>query len=120
MDAQLKNAKPDLESAKEKFSLREDALERSNTVTQNELDGILKGFDKLTRNFMDFDIERQNLEKQINCLQNRCKELENELADERVKHIGLDSNNNEPATTITLRKEFRKVVAGLKNEQQKK
>ncbi|CAJ0638160.1 1138_t:CDS:2 [Entrophospora sp. SA101] len=109
----LRAAKEDLEAQ------LKDALEKSNAGIQNELDGLLKEFDRLTRNFMDFDTERQKLEKQIDTLQRKCEQLENGLADERIKHIGLDSNNNEPTTTTALRKEFRKMMADLRSEQQK-
>lgn len=85
---------------------------------QAELDGILKEFDRLTRNFLDFDGERQKLENSLDKLQKKCENLENELADEKIKNLGMEAGN-EPTTTATLRKEFRKMMAESKDEQQK-
>ncbi|CAG8776829.1 13696_t:CDS:1, partial [Acaulospora morrowiae] len=86
---------------------------------QNELDGILKEFDRLTKNFIDFDAERQKLQAHIDELQLKCEKLDNELADEKIKHLGMDAVNSEPATTVTLRKEFRKMMADLRSDNQK-
>jgi len=107
-----------LEKAQKAFSEREEALEKRSEMMQTELDGILKEFDRLTRNFLDFDSERQKLENSLDKLQKKCENLENELADEKIKHLGLDAAN-EPTTTATLRKEFRKMMADSKDEHQR-
>ncbi|CAI2180059.1 6003_t:CDS:2 [Funneliformis geosporum] len=118
LEAQLKQTKNTLEKAQVAFSEREEALEKRSEIMQAELDGILKEFDRLTRNFLDFDGERQKLENSLDKLQKKCENLENELADEKIKNLGMDAIN-EPTTTSTLRKEFRKMMAESKDEQQK-
>ncbi|CAG8744442.1 15710_t:CDS:1, partial [Funneliformis caledonium] len=118
LEAQLKQTKNTLEKAQMAFSEREEALEKRSEIMQAELDGILKEFDRLTRNFLDFDGERQKLENSLDKLQKKCENLENELADEKIKNLGMEAGN-EPTTTATLRKEFRKMMAESKDEQQK-
>ncbi|RIA91001.1 Up-regulated during septation-domain-containing protein [Glomus cerebriforme] len=118
LEAQLRQSKDALEKTKSSFSEREAALEKSSETTQAELDGILKEFDRLTRNFLDFDSERQKLQNALDNLQRKCEKLENELADEKLKNMGMDAVS-EPTTTATLRKEFRKMMADLRDEQQK-
>lgn len=107
-----------LQSAQAQFTERETALEKQSVNLQNEFDGILKEFDRLTRNFVDFESERQRYEGQIDTLHKRCQALETELADERIKHMGM-GNPEEVASTATLRKEFRKLMSELRTEQQK-
>ncbi|GBC05870.1 hypothetical protein RclHR1_06490005 [Rhizophagus clarus] len=118
LEAQLRQSRDTLEKAQEAFSMREASLEKRSETMQTELDGILKEFDRLTRNFLDFDSERQKLENSVDNLQKKCEKLENELADEKLKNMGIDAIS-EPATTATLRKEFRKMMADLRVEQQK-
>ncbi|CAG8455314.1 18661_t:CDS:2 [Rhizophagus irregularis] len=118
LEAQLRQSKDTLEKSQAAFATREASLEKSSEMMQAELDGINKEFDRLTRNFIDFDGERQKLENSIDNLQKKCEKLENELADEKLKHMGMDAVS-EPATTATLRKEFRKMMADLRTDQQK-
>jgi chromosome segregation ATPase len=118
LEAQLRQSKDTLAKAQAAFSMREESLEKRSETMQAELDGILKEFDRLTRNFLDFDSERQRLENSVDNLQKKCEKLENELADEKLKNMGMDAVS-EPATTATLRKEFRKMMADLRDEQQK-
>lgn len=118
LEAQLRQSKDTLEKSQAAFATREASLEKSSEMMQAELDGINKEFDRLTRNFIDFDGERQKLENSIDNLQKKCEKLENELADEKLKSMGMDAIS-EPATTATLRKEFRKMMADLRSDQQK-
>ncbi|KAF0403426.1 involucrin repeat protein [Gigaspora margarita] len=117
LEQQVKKLKENLVTAQKQFSEREEALEKRSETNQNELDGILREFDRLTRNFIDFDAERQKLQKNIDQLQSKREALENELADEKIKHLGMDGN--EPITTTTLRKEFRKMMADSREEHSK-
>ncbi|CAG8486021.1 12790_t:CDS:2 [Acaulospora morrowiae] len=119
LELQVKKLKETLADAQRQFSMREEAFEKRSEIMQNELDGILKEFDRLTKNFIDFDAERQKLQVHIDELQLKCEKLDNELADEKIKHLGMDAANSEPATTVTLRKEFRKMMADLRSDNQK-
>jgi len=102
--------------AQNQFALREQKFEQCSERLQTEYDGILREFDRLTKNFIDFDGERQKLEGAVDVLQKNCERFENELADERIKHLGIVGKDL--PTTSTLRKEFRKMMADLRSEQQ--
>ncbi|CAG8630726.1 6948_t:CDS:2 [Dentiscutata erythropus] len=117
LEQEVRKLKANLAITQNQFSEREDALEKRSETNQNELDGILREFDRLTRNFIDFDTERHKLQNNIDQLQSKCEALENELADEKIKHLGMDGN--EPVTTATMRKEFRKMMADSREEQTK-
>ncbi|CAG8453877.1 15014_t:CDS:2 [Acaulospora colombiana] len=119
LELQVKKLKESLAEAQKQFSMREESMEKRSEIMQNELDGILREFDRLTKNFIDFDTERQKLQAHIDELQLKCEKLENELADEKIKHLGMDTANSEPTTTVTLRKEFRKMMADLRSDNQK-
>ncbi|CAB5192488.1 unnamed protein product [Rhizophagus irregularis] len=95
LEAQLRQSKDTLEKSQAAFATREASLEKSSEMMQAELD-----------------------ENSIDNLQKKCEKLENELADEKLKHMGMDAVS-EPATTATLRKEFRKMMADLRTDQQK-
>ncbi|OZJ05688.1 hypothetical protein BZG36_01438 [Bifiguratus adelaidae] len=115
---QLKAEHHQFLTAQEAFSRRELAMEREMEVLQNELDGILKEFEKLTTNFTDFEGERSRYQGQIDTLRERTQVLETQLADEKIKTMGL-TTAGESATTATLRREFRKLMGDLRTEQQK-
>ncbi|CAG8461204.1 9122_t:CDS:2 [Dentiscutata heterogama] len=117
LEQEVRKLKESIVIVQKQFSEREDALEKRSETNQNELDGVLREFDRLTRNFIDFDTERHKLQNNIDQLQSKCEALENELADEKIKHLGMDGN--EPVTTATLRKEFRKMMADSREEQTK-
>ncbi|RHZ51597.1 hypothetical protein Glove_476g10 [Diversispora epigaea] len=126
---QLKLTKEDLELkiqkldetiaiAQHEFSIREKSLESGSDALNKELDAALREFDRLTKNFMDFDVERIKLQSNIDKLQKKCEQLENELSDEKINHIGNGSNSGN-ASTVALRKEFRKMIGDLKIEHKK-
>ncbi|KAG9296867.1 hypothetical protein G9A89_006822 [Geosiphon pyriformis] len=117
LEAELQQLKEAFRNAQLQFSTREEALENRTDVIQNELDGILREFDRLTRNFLDFDSERHKLQANMDKLSKHCEQLENELSDERIKNLG--SENKEPVTTATLRKEFRHMMADLRADHAK-
>ncbi|CAG8549474.1 10991_t:CDS:2 [Diversispora eburnea] len=106
-------------TAQHEFSIREKSLEKGSDALHKELDAALREFDRLTKNFMDFDEERIKLQSNIDKLQKKCEQLENELSDEKINHIGNGSNNNGNASTVALRKEFRKMIGDLKIEHKK-
>ena len=105
---------------------REKELESRCNELQSELTSILDDFERLTSQFIDHESFRQTLEAQVDALRGQCHVLQTELAEERVKMLGRHgdtsnpvpggSGNAEQTSIVTLRTEFRKMVAGLRNE----
>lgn len=108
---------------------REKELESRCTDLQAELSSILDDFERLTSQFIDHESFRQTLESQVDALRNQCHILQTELAEEKVRYLGRNNgggDNSSPVTTGfgnfeqtstgTLRTEFRKMVAELRNE----
>jgi DNA repair exonuclease SbcCD ATPase subunit len=102
---------------------RERMLEERCKELQDELSSILDDFERLTSQFIDHEAFRQSLESQIDVLRGQCHDLQTELAEEKVRHLGRDVTSpvqggftTEQTSTGTLRTEFRKMVAELRNE----
>jgi DNA repair exonuclease SbcCD ATPase subunit len=103
---------------------REKALETRCTELEAELSSILDDFERLTSQFIDHESFRQSLEAQVDALRNQCHILQTELAEDRVRHLGRNDVSspvpggfsNEQTSTGTLRTEFRKMVAEMRNE----
>jgi DNA repair exonuclease SbcCD ATPase subunit len=102
---------------------RERELESRCEELQTELSSILDDFERLTSQFIDHELFRQTLESQIDGLRSQCHNLQTELAEEKVRHLGRNGDPTSPVaggmeatSTGTLRTEFRKMVAELRNE----
>jgi chromosome segregation ATPase len=101
---------------------RERELEGRCDELQNELSSILDDFERLTSQFIDHESFRQTLESQIDALRDQCNTLQSELAFERVKALGRGgevsspTQGSEQTSTTTLRSEFRKMVAEIRQE----
>ena len=109
----------------ERGSSRERELEKRCEELQSELTSILDDFERLTSQFIDHESFRTTLEAQVDALRTQCHNLQTELAEERVKMLGRNApvvgdasphSGSEATSTVTLRKEFRKIVAGLRTE----
>ena len=104
-------------------SNREKELEARCGELQNELASILDDFERLTSQFIDYEGFRQTLEGQVDALRAQCHGLQTELAEEKVRMLGKDATSpmqggftGEQTSTVTLRNEFRKMVAELRSE----
>jgi DNA repair exonuclease SbcCD ATPase subunit len=106
-------------------SSRERELETRCEELQSELSSILDDFERLTSQFIDHESFRSTLETQIDGLRAQCHNLQTELAKERVRMLGRHGLAGgdaspllgiEPTSTVTLRNEFRKMVAELRSE----
>jgi len=109
----------------ESGSSRERELEARCEELQSELSSILDDFERLTSQFIDHESFRTTLEAQVDGLRAQCHNLQTELAEERVKMLGRNApavgdasphSGIETMSTVTLRKEFRKIVAELRAE----
>ncbi|KAI9264886.1 hypothetical protein BDA99DRAFT_37538 [Phascolomyces articulosus] len=98
-------------SAQEEYTRREAALMLQSASVEAELGAIFKEYDKLTRNITDFNHERKKYEQHVQALTREKHLLDKQLADFKVKDgIGKDGS------TMTLRKEFRQLMAKVKAE----
>lgn len=104
---------------------REKELEARCNELQSELSSILDDFERLTSQFIDHESFRQTLEAQVDALRAQCHTVQTELAEQKVRMLGRNGDvsspavgggNTEQTSTLTLRKEFRKMVAEMRNE----
>lgn len=101
------------QAAQEEYTRREAAWMLQSASVEAELGSILKEYDRLTRNITDFNHERKKYEEQITTLSKERQLLDKQLADYRIRaDIGKDGQ------TMTLRKEFRQLMATVKSEHQ--
>ncbi|KAI9319849.1 hypothetical protein BX666DRAFT_1336299 [Dichotomocladium elegans] len=98
-------------SAQEEFTRREAAMMLQQASVEAELGLLLKEYDRLTRSIHDSQLDRRHYESQILVLTQEKQALAKEVMDYRIKQgIGLDGQ------TTTLRKEFRQLMAAVKEE----
>lgn len=105
-------------------SEREEALDARCNLLQKELDSMLLEYEAMTRSALFHESERTKLENRADKLHERVLTLETDLADEKIKSIGIEQNSRtsadekyaEPISTAGLRKEFRKLVQELRVE----
>jgi chromosome segregation ATPase len=102
-----------LETAQQQFTHRESGYLLQSASVEAELEQILKEYDRLTRHIVDFNAERKKYEAQISDMQQHQHRLDQQLADLKVQCLG-DSQG----TTMTLRKEFRQLMAQTKTDHQ--
>lgn len=95
--------------AKHIFTTRESAFILQSASTEAELERILKEYDRLTRNIVDFNNERKKFEEEISVLHQDKQLLEKRVCDDKVSTIKESS----------LRKEFRSLMASVKDKHKK-
>ena len=107
-------------------------LEKRNQLLQAELNGMLQDFEGLTKQSIEFENERTQLEGVIDKLREKAEALETALADERVRMLGsrtMSANSNgefpgprsggESTSTQVLKTEFKKMMRDMRAEQMK-
>lgn len=97
------------------FSEKEAAWIEQSSAMEANFEGILKEFDRLTGTAMEFETDKMNYERRIEKLTQEVKDLESNLAQERTKNLGYESDT---PTTASLRKEFRKMINDMKADHQ--
>jgi hypothetical protein len=103
---------------KQDFGKRESRWTSHTTVMEDRFDQLLDNFDKLTNSAIEFDSHRMRYDKKIENLHQNINNLEMELYDEKIKRIGYGIASKEAPTTVSLRKEFRLLVADIKKTHQ--
>ncbi|KAF8467629.1 Up-regulated during septation-domain-containing protein [Kalaharituber pfeilii] len=103
-------------------------LEKRNHLLQAELNGMLQDFESLTKQSIEFENERTQLEGVIDKLREKIEALETCLADEKVRMLGTRSmsagsngdyptpSGGESMSTQVLRTEFKKMMRDMRSE----
>ncbi|RPB03922.1 hypothetical protein L873DRAFT_1667875 [Choiromyces venosus 120613-1] len=118
-------------------------LEKRCKLLQSELDGMLADFENLTKQSIGLENERMKLEALVDGLRSKCESLETNLADERLRWLGVarpppaaaggtgdgkfsgrnitDGGNipGENTSTTVLKNEFKKMMRDMRAEQAK-
>ncbi|KAI7904678.1 uncharacterized protein BX663DRAFT_503160 [Cokeromyces recurvatus] len=110
---ELEDVKKAFKEAQESYTTREAAMILQSASVEAELERILKEYDRLTRNITDFNLERKVFEDEIMKLQQEKEKIKKELYDAQVCQLSNNSDNNNNGN---LRKEFRDLVANIKEK----
>jgi myosin heavy subunit len=103
-------------------------LTRRVEILQQELTETIIEYEVLTRSSLEFEKEREQLERVIDGLRDRCESLESELSDEKIRWLGVRSPGSSgakdasvPGTTSTmvLKNEFKKIMRETRAENMK-
>jgi chromosome segregation ATPase len=96
-----------------------DQLREQHTLLENELQEMTQEFQEMTRESLELEKERGQLESLIDGLRDRCDMLEGQLADEKVRFIGVKSPAagaaegppvRENMSVMVLRQEFKRMM----------
>jgi hypothetical protein len=96
-----------------------DQLREQHTLLENELQEMTQEFQEMTRESLELEKERGQLESLIDGLRDRCDMLEGQLADEKVRFIGVKSPATgaaegapvrENMSVMVLRQEFKRMM----------
>jgi hypothetical protein len=93
------------EQAQQAYTARESAYILQTASVEAELERILKEYDRLTRNIVDFNLERKRFEDEIRALQQEKQKLIQKVCDQHVCNLSEERG---------LRKEFRELMASVK------
>lgn len=98
-------------------------------ILQRELMETINEYEILTKSTLEFEKDREQLERVIDGLRDRCESLESELSDEKVQWLGVKSSGasssakdgSVPGTTSTmvLKNEFKKIMKETRAESTK-
>ncbi|KAI9289634.1 Up-regulated during septation-domain-containing protein [Umbelopsis sp. AD052] len=113
---QLQALQSRFESAQKQFSQMEDTMHKRSERLEDDFEGIMKEYERITGNLMNLESERHSHERRFNELQEHAHRLEFDLADYKIKAMGVAEQGNESGTTASLRKEFRKLMNEMKSE----
>ncbi|KAI5809045.1 Up-regulated during septation-domain-containing protein [Peziza echinospora] len=133
---EIATLKAERDSAKSGSSSVTQNLEKRNNLLQAELNGMLQDFEGLTKQSIEFENERVQLEGMVDRMKERCEALESALADERVRMLGSSSRSpsvsvgngelpppprsaGESMSTQVLKSEFKKMMRDMRSEHMK-
>ena len=90
---------------------------------QKELRETIDDYEQMTKASIDFEKDREQLEASMDSLRERCETLETQLADEKVRWLGMKSpgasgpsNSAETTSTVVLKTEFKKMMRDTRQD----
>lgn len=113
---QLRALQSRFENAQKQFTQMENAMNKRSERLEDDFEGIMKEYERITGNLMNLESERHSHERRYNELQEHAHKLEFDLADYKIRAMGVAEQGNESGTTASLRKEFRKLMNEMKSE----
>ncbi|KAL8872216.1 MAG: hypothetical protein Q9174_002114 [Haloplaca sp. 1 TL-2023] len=102
----------------------QESSQRIETL-QRELSETIGEFETMTKASIEFEKDREALEASLDKLRDRCEELENQLGEEKLRHMGVRSpmaaenkDSTIPGATSAnvLKTEFRKMMREMRAE----
>lgn len=99
--------------------------QRADTL-EKELRETLEDYEVMTKASIEFEKERERFEGMIDNLRDRCEQLEQQLSEERINWMNLNSPTSmgrdptmETTSTMVLKNEFKKMMRDTRNENMK-
>lgn len=97
-------------------------------ILQRELTETINEYEVLTKSTLEFEKDREQLERVIDGLRDRCESLESELSEEKVQSLGAKSPGSSAGkdsvvpgmtSTTVLKNEFKKIMKETRAEHMK-
>ena len=95
-------------------------------ILQKELKDTIEDYELMTKAGVEFEKDREQLERSVDTLRERCEALEAQLSEERVKWLGMKSpgihgvgSPSENTSTMILKNEFKKMMRDTRAENMK-
>ena len=117
---------PELQGQIDELTTDNQKMSDRMQILQRELSETINDYEAMTRNSIEFEREREQLESTIDKLRDRCDSIEAELSDEKVRWLGIkspssgggrDSMDKERSTsTGVLKAEFKKMMRETRTE----
>ncbi|CEO60226.1 hypothetical protein PMG11_04864 [Penicillium brasilianum] len=102
-----------------------DLQQRADTL-EKELRETLDDYEAMTKASIEFEKEREQFESLIDSMRDRCEQLEQQLSEERINWMNLNSPgsvgrdpSSETTSTMVLKNEFKKMMRDTRNENMK-
>ncbi|KAJ5679359.1 hypothetical protein N7462_007603 [Penicillium macrosclerotiorum] len=101
------------------------AQQRADTL-ERELRETIDDYEAMTKASIEFEKERERFEGVIDSMRDRCEQLEQQLSEERINWMNLNSpgsvgrdGTSETTSTMVLKNEFKKMMRDTRNENMK-
>ncbi|KAI9761483.1 MAG: hypothetical protein M4579_000993 [Chaenotheca gracillima] len=113
-----------LKAEKEAISGGSGDLQRQIQTLKAELAETIEEYESMTKQSIEFEKEREQLENIVDGLRERCESLESQLSEEKVRWLGMkspgvggrDGGPAETTSTSTLKNEFKKMMRDTRAE----
>ncbi|KAF7713683.1 Uncharacterized protein PECH_000614 [Penicillium ucsense] len=98
--------------------------QRADTL-ERELRETLDDYEAMTKASIEFEKEREQFERLLDTMRDRCEQLEQQLSEERINWMNLNSpgsvgrEGSETTSLMVLKNEFKKMMRDTRNENMK-